>query len=167
MTNNVIQKILGFKILELPVVPTFIGSFVLMANMFMWYGSYFVDQFHPLMGIVEEDVTAAALGWWYPIGMILSMSQGLGIAILLKWRNWPGYIASVTTAFTAGVFFGAITFSYPLIILPDHNHALFYINASGIITSFAMAAITITFLRKRVSQEVKETAPHRGRLASL
>ena len=106
------------------------------------------------MGITEENVTAEVLGLWYPIGMILSMSQGLGIAIILKWRNWPSFVEAFATALVAG-FIAATTFGYRLIILPDHNHDLFYVNASGIVTAFVLSALVITALRPR-SEEANE-----------
>lgn len=144
-----IRNMLSFKIYGLPIVPTFIGSFLSMATMFMWYGSFFVHRFHPLMGIVEEQVTSAELGIWYPIGMALAMLQGVGIAILLKWRGWPNLWTAIKTGLTAGILFGAMVFSYPLVILPDHNIELFLINASGIITAWVLAAIAIILLRPR------------------
>ncbi|MEM8776145.1 MAG: hypothetical protein AAGF53_13995 [Pseudomonadota bacterium] len=147
---NFIKKALGYEVAGLPVLATFAGCFILMSTMFMWYGGFFKDAFYFGMGITEDDVTAEALGLWYPIGMILSMSQGLGVAIILKWRNWPSFVEAITTALVAG-FIATTTFSYRLIILPDHNHDLFYVNASGIITAFVLAAVVITALRPRKS----------------
>lgn len=147
MIRSHLRTTFGFEILGIPVLPTLIGSFLLMSTMFMWYGSFFKEGFYLGMGITEEHVTAQALGIWYPIGLVLSMSQGIGIAILLMWRNWPGIISSALTAFAAALFFAVTTFSYRLVILPDHNHELFYINASGIITAFTLAAVTISALR--------------------
>lgn len=152
--RNVIKKTFGYEVVGLPVLATLAGCFILMSTMFMWYGGFFKDAFYFGMGITEDDVTAEALGLWYPIGMILSMSQGLGVAILLKWRNWPSFVEAITTALVAG-FIAATTFSYRLIVLPDHNHDLFYVNASGIITAFILCAVVITSLRPR-SMELNE-----------
>ena len=148
MRNN-LQKIFGFQIGGLPVLPTLIGCFLLMSTMFLWYGSFFKETFYLGMGIVEEDVTAESLGLWYPIGLALSMSQGLGIAFILKWRNWPSMLETITTTVVVSVFIACTTFSYRLVILPDHNHDLFYVNASGIITAFMLCAVAITALRPR------------------
>ena len=101
------------------------------------------------MGITEEDVTAEALGLWYPIGLVTSMMQGLGIAIVLKWRNWPSLLETIKTALITSFFFAVLTFNYRLVILPDHNHDLFYVNASGIATAFTVCAVAITLTRPR------------------
>lgn len=160
MIRQYYRTIFGFEVLGIPVLPTLIGSFLLMSTMFMWYGSFFKEGFYFGMGITEADVTAQALGLWYPIGLVLSMSQGIGVAILLKWRNWPGVVRSAATAITAAVFFAATTFSYRLVILPDHSHELFYINTSGIVTAFTLAAVAISGLRPRVANNAKSMQPH-------
>ena len=152
---------LGFSIYGIPVLPTLIGSFLLMSTMFMWYGSFFKEGFYLGMGITEEDVTSEALGIWYPIGMVLSMAQGIGIAIVLKWRDWPGVLTSMATAVTVGVFFAALTFSYRLVILPDHSLELFFINASGMMTAFSLAAFAISALRPSVISENTSVSPDR------
>ncbi|MEM9331776.1 MAG: DUF1761 domain-containing protein [Pseudomonadota bacterium] len=141
------KSIFRFDILGIPVLPTLAGGFVLMSTMFLWFGGVFVDRFQPLMGITEADVTATALGWWYPIGIALSMSQGLGLAILLKWQNWPTVKGAINTAFVASTFFGVTTFGYRLVIFPERSLELFFINVSGIIVAFLFAAITISLLR--------------------
>lgn len=142
-----IKKILSFHFYEIPVIATLVGGFISMATMFLWYGAFFVERYQPLMGIVEEQVTAVELGKWYPIGIFLAMLQGVGIAIILKWRTWPNVWKALETGIVIGVFFGALVFSFDMIILPDHNVELFWINASGIITAWTLAAITITLLR--------------------
>ncbi|MEM6588938.1 MAG: hypothetical protein AAF641_10870 [Pseudomonadota bacterium] len=145
--QHVYRRVFGLELAGLPVMPTLLGSFLLMSTMFMWYGGFFKDIFYLGMGITEEEVTADALRWWYPIGLILSMSQGIGLAIVLKWRNWPPMLQTIQTALVTSVFFAALTFSYRLVILPDHNHNLFYVNASGIVTAFTICAIAICALR--------------------
>lgn len=144
-----LRKIFGYEAAGLPALPTLIGSFLLMSTMFLWYGSFFKETFYFGMGITEEDVTAEALGLWYPIGLVLSMAQGIGIAIILKWRNWPSILETIKTALVTSVFFATLTFNYRLVILPDHNHDLFYVNASGIITAFTLCAVAISATRPR------------------
>ena len=144
-----LQKTFGFQIGGLPVLPTFIGSFLLMSTMFLWYGSFFKETFYFGMGITEDDVTAEALGLWYPIGLVLSMMHGIGIAIILKWRHWPSMFEAVKTALVTSTFFATLTFGYRLVILPDHNQDLFYVNASGIITAFTICAVAIAATRPR------------------
>lgn len=145
--RQVLRNSFGFEILGIPVLPTLIGSFLFMSTMFMWYGGFFKDTFYLGMGITEEDVTAEALGLWYPIGLVMSMMQGIGIALVLKWRNWPPMLETIKTAVATSFFFAVLTFNYRLVILPDHNHDLFYINASGIMTAFLLCAVTISVLR--------------------
>ncbi|MEM9238861.1 MAG: hypothetical protein AAGB07_02695 [Pseudomonadota bacterium] len=147
--QHVYRRVFGLELAGLPVLPTLLGSFLLMSTMFMWYGGLFKDTFYFGMGITEEEVTADALRWWYPIGLILSMSQGIGLAIVLKWRNWPPMLQTIQTALMTSVFFAALTFGYRLVILPDHNHNLFFVNASGIVTAFTICAIAICVLRPR------------------
>ncbi|MGD1882635.1 MAG: hypothetical protein ACFB11_09990 [Paracoccaceae bacterium] len=147
--RQVYQRVFGFSLGGIPLLPTLVGSFLLMSTMFLWYGSFFKDAFYFGMGITEDDVTAEALQLWYPIGLVLSMSQGIGLAIVLKWRNWPSMLQTVQTALVTSIFFASLTFSYRLVVLPDHNHELFYVNASGIITAFTLCAVAITALRPR------------------
>lgn len=75
------------------------------------------------------------------------MAQAIGIEILLKCLNWPGIITSAIAATTVGTFSAALTFSYRLVILPDHSHELFYINSTGTIAAFTLAAVAIAALR--------------------
>lgn len=145
--TRIAKAVFSHEIAGIPVLATLIGSFMLMSTMFMWYGSFFVDLFHPLMGITEADVTAEELGLWYPIGIVLTMAQGLGVALLLKWRGWPGLLDSAMTAVVVALLFGATTFSYPLVILPEHNVQLFLINVSGLLTAWVLCALIISALR--------------------
>lgn len=150
------RKILNLNILGIPIISWSVGSFFLLATMFMWLGSFFVDNFHHQLGIIEEDVTAEALGIWYPIGYVACAIQGLGIAIVLKWRNWPGVIQSAVTGLVVSVMLGAMVFSYQMIILPDHNVALFSIYASGLIASWTFGALIMGLLRPRFDNQQTE-----------
>lgn len=150
------RKLLNLNILGIPIIAWSVGSFFLLATMFMWLGSFFVDNFHHQLGIIEEDVTAEALGYWYPLGYLFCAIQGLGIAIILKWRNWPGTMQSALTGLVVSTLLGAMVFTYPLTILPDHNVPLFLIYASGLIASWTFGAFMMGLLRPRYSDESAE-----------
>ena len=143
------RKAFSYKILGIPVIPTAVGSFILLSTMFMWYGSFFKDLFQPLMGITEEQVDAESLGIWYPMGFLFCGIQGIGIATLLKWRGWPNPLIAARTGATAAILLGAMVFTYPLVILPAHSITLFLINASGLIVAWTLAAVTISLLLPR------------------
>lgn len=141
-----IRKILAYKICNIPLIGTALWSFLWLSTMFMWYGGFFVERFHPLMGIVEAQVTTEALGIWYAMGFVFAAIQGIGIAVVLKWRWWPNIIHSALTWAMLGIFFGMTVFSYRLVILPEHSIELFLINTSGIITAWTLAALTMRLL---------------------
>lgn len=141
------RKLLSVKLFGLPLLGTFIGSFVLLATMFMWLGSFFVDNFHHQLGIIEADVDAEALGYWYPLGFVFCALQGVGLALILKWRNWPNFVESAITGAFVAFLLGAMVFAYPLTIQPDHNVILFLIYAFGLIVSWTLGALTMGLLR--------------------
>lgn len=140
------NNILNVRLLGFPLVATCVGCFLVLATMFMWYGGFFVERFHPLMGIVEEQVTAEALGIWYPIGIAFTVMQGIGLAKLLQWRGWPGILAAAETGAVAALMLGCPVFGYRLVILPEHSVELFLINTSGLITAYTLAAVSISAL---------------------
>lgn len=140
------RRVLRYQILGIPVIPTLVGSFILLSTMFMWYGSFFRDTFQSLVGITEEQVSAESLGIWYPMGFLFAGIQGIGIATLLKWRGWPRLVIAVRTGAIAALLLGAMVFTYPLVILPAHSITLFLINASGLLVAWTLAAVTISLL---------------------
>lgn len=95
--KGLVHQAFSLNIGGLPVIGTLVGSFLLLSTMFMWYGSFFRDSFQPLMGITEEMVDAESLGIWYAMGFVFAAIQGIGLATVLKWRNWPGVAASART----------------------------------------------------------------------
>ena len=143
------RKALSYKFFGIPVIPTAVGSFMLLSTMFLWYGAVFRDPFQFLMGITEDQVDAESLGFWYPMGFLFAAIQGIGIAILLKWRGWPNLLVAGRTGLIASLFLGAMVFTYPLVILPSHSIPLFLINASGLIVAWTLAAVTISLLLPR------------------
>lgn len=145
------KKILNYHVLGVPVVGTIVGSFLLVSTMFMWYGSFFVGRFHPLMGIVEAQVTTETLGFWYVLGFAFAAIQGLGISLVLKWRGWPKVLVSAQTGFLLALLLGCMVFTYELVILPKHSIDLFLINASGLLVAWTLCAAGIGLLRPTTS----------------
>ena len=100
------------------------------------------------MGIVEDDVDAESLDLWYPMGIPFCAIQGLGLAIVWHWRNWPNALGPALTGAQLGLCLGATVFSHQLAILPDHNIELFLINASGLTTAWTLGALVIGLLHQ-------------------
>ncbi|MEM1053832.1 MAG: hypothetical protein AAGI28_17245 [Pseudomonadota bacterium] len=160
------NTILNFRVLGLPVVATSVGSFLVLATMFMWYGGFFVERFHPLMGIVEEQVTTEALGIWYHIGIAFTTMQGIGMAKLLQWRGWPGVLGAAETGATAALMLGCPVFGYRLVILPEHSVELFFINTSGLMTAWTLAAVSISALMPKRASDATTAKIHQNLAAS-
>lgn len=155
------RKILSFSIFGIPVVGFVVGGFLLLVTMFMWFAAVFRDTWQPLMGVTEADVDGASLGLWYPAGILLTCVQAVGVAVLLRWRGWPGPLRAMGTVAGAGVLLGASVYAYDLVILPAHSWTLFLVNASGLIVAWTLCALTITVLRmepQSVNREISGTA---------
>ncbi|MEM9009396.1 MAG: hypothetical protein AAGE59_38585 [Cyanobacteria bacterium P01_F01_bin.86] len=143
---RIVRKVFSVTIFGIPVMGTAVGSFLLLSTMFIWYGGLFVHTFQPLMGITEEQVDAESLGIWYPMGFLFCAVQGIGIATILKWREWPNILEAGRTGAIVALLLGAMVFTYPLVILPEHSIVLFLINASGLVVAWTLAAVAISLL---------------------
>ncbi|WP_067534439.1 DUF1761 family protein [Nocardia crassostreae] len=141
------RKILSFSVFGIPVVGFVAGGFLLLVTMFMWFAAVFRDTWQPLMGVTEADVDGESLGLWYPAGILLTVIQAIGVAVLLRWRGWPTPLRATTTVAAAATLLGATVYSYDLVILPAHSWTLFLINASGLVVAWTLCALTITLLR--------------------
>lgn len=142
----IVKNILSYKVLGLPLVGTIVGSFIILSTMFMWFGGFFVERFQPLMGVTEDQVDTESLGIWYHIGIALTVMQGIGIAVLLKWRGFPKVVVAAETGAIAALMLGSTVFGFRLVIRPEHSIELFLINSSGLLLAWTLAAVAISFL---------------------
>lgn len=94
------------------------------------------DLYMAYTGITETQVSANQ--WRMPIGMIMPLLAAVGLSLVIKWRNAPGFMGGVTTALWMALLFAFGTSLYGYVYGP-HMTAYLPVNLAHFLVCYGVA----------------------------
>lgn len=134
------------RIAGLSVWGILFAALVFNAISFAWYAVLFGEAWITDHGFAPGAGHAGAPAWRL-VGPLLALLQVVGLALVLKWRDWPPLAGAVSTALTMALVFALPVLAYDTVNLPDHNVMAFLIDAAHLGAAWAVAAIILTLMR--------------------
>ena len=145
------KKIMNIQLLGFPVLTTLIAAFWLLVVTWMWWGSLFNGEMFPalswpeLNGLTEADLNGLST-FWSMLGVLAIFVQTLGLTMVLKWRSSLTIMTAVQTGLLVSIMFVVPIAAYPLIFRPEHNLALFLVDAGNYVIGLVTTAVLLTVL---------------------
>ena len=123
----------------LKLVPVLAASVVFYLIGFLWYGVLFQEAWMTATGVTEADAQEGA-AIYMAGGFLITITQVVGIGLVLKWKGSAGVAAAVMTTLLLWLFL-ALPFSmYAYLYQPAHSSALLMIDASHLLAGWLAAA---------------------------
>ncbi len=111
---------------------------------FLWYGLLFTDAWMAAHGLTEEDAGSPA---WMLLGLVLTVMQVLGLAIVMKWKGIANVGDAVKTAVFLWALFALPFNLYAFTYLTAHNVTLLAIDASHMLVGWVAAAVILALFK--------------------
>lgn len=131
---------------KLNLVGVSIASVAFFLIGFLWYGIIFSDAWMAANGVTEE----AAKGdspIWMAVGLLITIVQVVGLAVVLKWKGESGLAGSAKTAGMLWAFFALPFTLYGYIYMPGHDSTLLMIDASHLLVGWVVSAIVLSLFK--------------------
>lgn len=107
---------------------------------FLIYGVLIpADQYMAMAELSEEEVTTAQ--WKMPLGVIMPILIAIGLSLVIKWRNRPGWMGGVSTAFFMALFFLLAERLYGYVYSAESGQLLLVDAGHAFVTAIAAGAI--------------------------
>lgn len=138
------------EIYGIPVIGTLFAAFLMFSAQWMWWGSVFKGSWPELNGLGVEDIKVEEK--WWVVGYGILLAQAIGVALLMKSREWRSLSDSLLVTGVMGFFFAFAIAGYEVTYLPDHSFKLWALNGSGYWLGWMIAAATIFGFKARKSE---------------
>lgn len=92
------------------------------------------DQYMALTGLTEGQGDATRM----PVGIVMPVLAAIGLSLVIKWRNAPGWMGGAMTALIMAVLFGFSTSLYDY-VYGDHTAAYLPINLGHFLVCWGAA----------------------------
>lgn len=92
------------------------------------------DQYMALTGLTESQGDEARM----PVGIVMPVLAAIGLSLVIKWRNAPGWMGGATTALIMAVLFGYSTSLYEY-VYGDHTAAYLPVNLGHFLVCWGAA----------------------------
>lgn len=130
-----------------------VGAIVLATVLFnlvslAWYAVLFGEAWITSHGFAPGEGHDGARVWRF-IGPLLALFQVIALAVVLKWRGWPGLAGSVVTALAMVVLIILPVLAYDTVNLPDHNVLAFLVDAGHLAVAWSVAAAMLALMHRR------------------
>ena len=83
-----------FEVAGIPVIGATLAACAVFVTQWMWWGALFNDSWPQLNGLTEADLEVP-YSWWVG-GLAVIAAQVIGIAVILRNRDWPNIADAVT-----------------------------------------------------------------------
>ncbi len=129
------MRVMGHNVLAI-----FVAALVIYGIGFIIYGMAIpAEQYMAMAGISEEEVNAAQ--WKMPLGVIMPILIAVGMSLVIKWRNQPGWMAGAMTGLLMALFFLFAQRLYGYVYSAEDGQLLMVDAAHGFITAAAAGAV--------------------------
>lgn len=92
------------------------------------------DQYMALTGLTEGQGDEARM----PVGIVMPVLAAIGLSLVIKWRNAPGWMGGAMTALMMAVLFGFSTSLYEY-VYGDHTAAYLPVNLGHFLVCWGAA----------------------------
>ncbi|NWG91123.1 MAG: DUF1761 domain-containing protein [Parvularculaceae bacterium] len=131
---------------KLNLVGVIVASLVFYFIGFLWYGLLFADAWMAAHGVAAEAADTESPAWMV-LGLVLTVMQVVGLAIVLKWRGVSGPVAAATTAALLWLFFALPFNLYAFTYLTAHDATLLAIDASHMAVGWVVSAAILALFK--------------------
>jgi hypothetical protein len=122
------------------VLAILVAAIVIYAIGFVIYGLLIpAEQYLAMAGITEEE--AAAAQGKMPLGVIMPILIAIGLSVVVKWRNQPGWMAGLVTGLMMAFFFLFAERLYGYVYSAEDGQLLMIDAAHAFITAGAAGAV--------------------------
>lgn len=113
---------------------------------FLWYGVFFNGAWMTAEGVTPADAEGQSSLWMAP-GLLMTLAQVLGLALVLKWKGVYDLGDALRTAAILWALFALPFALYDFVYLPSHNAVSLAIDASHLLAGWAAAAATLSYFK--------------------
>jgi hypothetical protein len=113
---------------------------------FLWYGIIFSDAWMAANGITAEDAKGDS-PIWMAVGLLITIVQVIGLAVVLKWKGASGLTESAKTAALLWAFFSLPLTLYDYVYMPAHDSTLLMIDASHLLVGWVVSAVVLSLFK--------------------
>jgi hypothetical protein len=134
------------KLFGLNLVPVLAATVVFFAIGYLWYGVLFADAWMAAEGVTKEQAEAGSPAWM-GLGVLITLLQVIGLALVLKWR---GIVALTPALTTAGIMWLVFAFAFTLYgfaYLPAHSTTLLAIDAGHLLVGWLVSAGVLAMMK--------------------
>ncbi len=118
-----------------------VASIVFFLVGFLWYGVLFAKAWMAAEGLTEEDAGSPV---WMIGGLVITVMQVTGLALVMKWKGVEGVSDAVKTAVILWALFALPFSAYAFVYLPAHNMTLLMIDASHLLLGWVTSAVILS-----------------------
>lgn len=126
---------------KLNAIGVIVASLVFFFIGFAWYGFLFNAAWMGAHGLTKDD---AGNPVWMIGGLIITVMQVFGLALVLKWRGVADTGEAVQTALIFWACFALAFCGYAFIYLPAHDLKLLAIDGGHLLVGWVAAAATLS-----------------------
>lgn len=108
---------------------------------FLWYGVIFSDAWMAGHGLTQDDAESPI---WMLGGLVVTVMQVIGLALILKWKGVAGLADAATTAALLWALLALPFTLYAYLYLPAHNSTLLMVDASHLLVGWVVAAAVLS-----------------------
>lgn len=113
---------------------------------FLWYGVLFNGAWMAAEGVSAADAESQS-PLWMGLGLLMTLAQALGLALVMKWKGVYDLGDAVRTAVILWALFAVPFALYDFVYLPSHNAASLAIDASHLLAGWVAAAAVLSRFR--------------------
>jgi len=129
------MRVMGHNVLAILV-----AAIAIYAIGFVIYGLLISpDQYMAMAGLSEEDVTAGQ--WKMPLGVVMPILLAIGLSLVIKWRNRPGWMAGAVAGVLVALFFLFTERLYGFVYSAEDGQLLLLDTAHAFATAIVAGAI--------------------------
>jgi hypothetical protein len=113
---------------------------------FLWYGVLFADAWMTAEGVTAADAENQS-PLWMAAGVLMTLAQVLGLALVLKWKGVYDLADAVKTAALLWALFALPLALYDFVYLTAHNLSALAIDAGHLFAGWVAAAAVLSRFR--------------------
>lgn len=136
-----------FEVAGIPVIGATLAACAVFVTQWMWWGALFNDSWPQLNGLTEADLEVP-YSWWVG-GLAVIAAQVIGIAVILRNRDWPNIADAITHIGGLSLLLAVPMAGYRLVYLPEHSWELFVIDGASFVIGWLLSAAIVTALKSR------------------
>lgn len=125
------MRVMGHNLLAILV-----AAIAMYAIGFVFYGLLFSEAWQAASGYTKEQLDSGMAKM--PLGFVIPILLAIGLSLVVKWRNAPGWMGGLTTGLLVAVFLLIAERMYGYVYSPAGGETLFMIDVAH---TLAIAAV--------------------------